>query len=55
MPYSDIEKTYLDMVYFKENISKDTLKEIFKRMDSGKIANYLRDYPRRFEERLYKE
>ncbi len=51
-PYSDIEKTFIDMVYFKENLDKDTFKEIKRRIDKKKLEKYLRKYPRRFRDKI---
>ncbi|MBI3032513.1 hypothetical protein HYY69_03495 [Candidatus Woesearchaeota archaeon] len=44
-PYSDIEKTFIDMVYFKQKTSKDLLHEFKKRLDSKKVKRYLKQYP----------
>ncbi len=46
-PYSDIEKTFIDMIYFKENINEETLKNIKKRIDKKKLNLYLKKYPKR--------
>ena len=44
-PYSDIEKTLIDLVVFKEPLSSSTLKEIKKRIDRKKLLTYLKHYP----------
>lgn len=44
LPYSDIEKTLIDMVYFKEKIDGDTLRNIIKRIDKKKLNIYLKSY-----------
>lgn len=49
-PYSDIEKTFLDLVYFKQDIRADVLKEIKKKMKTEKLKEYLSYYPREFQE-----
>jgi len=45
LPYSDIEKTLIDMVVFKQKISKETLQEIIKTLDIKKLSRYLKHYP----------
>jgi len=52
LPYSDIEKTFIDMIYFRENLDKEVLDEIRKRMDKKKLGKYLKKYPKRFRERV---
>ncbi len=36
LPYSDIEKTFIDMLYFKEKLNEETIKNIIKKMDLKK-------------------
>jgi len=48
-PYSDIEKTFIDMIYFKEKISDNTLENIKKRINKKKFNNYLKKYPERIK------
>jgi predicted transcriptional regulator of viral defense system len=48
LPYSDIEKTFIDMVYFKEYIDKEVIKEFRKKIDKKKLKSYLRKYPIKF-------
>ena len=52
LPYSDIEKTFIDMLYFKENLNEETLAEIKKRINKKKLKGYLKKYPKRFRERV---
>lgn len=47
-PYSDIEKTFIDMVYFKENFDKNILKEFNKKINKKKLKDYLKKYPLQF-------
>ncbi len=54
LPYSDIEKTAIDMVYFKEPLSTAVINKIKKRMDNQKLHAYLRHYPKRIRERVLK-
>ena len=45
IPVSDIEKTLIDLVYYKESISKDVILEIKKKIDLIKLNKYLEKYP----------
>ena len=49
LPYSDMEKTFIDMIYFKEKLSKETIKNIIKKIDKKKLNYYLSIYPRRIK------
>jgi predicted transcriptional regulator of viral defense system len=55
LPYSDIEKTFIDMVYFKENISKEALRNIKNKIDKKKLQKYLKKYPKRFRDKAAKK
>src|SRR3989344_1022643 len=48
LPYSNIEKTFIDLVYFKENIDKEVLKNIKRKLNRKKLNNYLKMYQMRF-------
>ena len=48
LPCSDIEKTLIDMVYFKQKIDKEVLTSIKKVIDKKKLNKYLKKYPKRF-------
>jgi len=45
LPYSCIEKTIIDMVYFREKINKELSKEIKKRVDFKRLSSYMNKYP----------
>jgi len=47
-PYSDIEKTFIDMVYFKQYLDKETKANFMKKIDKKKLNSYLKAYPKRF-------
>ena len=51
-PYSDLEKTFIDMGYFRQQLSEETLHAIKERVDKKKLHSYLRNYPKRFRERF---
>jgi len=54
VPYSDIEKTLIDLVYFNEKINKDVLNNILKLIDKKRLNTYLKKYPKRFQEKTKK-
>ncbi len=44
LPYSTIEKTLIDLVYYKEKISSETLKAFQKKIDHEKLQADLKNY-----------
>ena len=54
LPYSDIEKTLIDMVYFKEEISGEAMHNIAKKIDKKRLDSYLKAYPSRVRTRVMK-
>ncbi|MEW6063545.1 MAG: hypothetical protein AB1571_04215 [Nanoarchaeota archaeon] len=48
-PYSDIEKTFIDMIYFKEKLDEETIKNLIKKINKKKLNNYLKLYPKRIK------
>lgn len=52
LPYSDLEKTLIDLVHFKEKISPGVLREFKKRIDTQKLNRYLKKYPRKIKEKV---
>jgi predicted transcriptional regulator of viral defense system len=51
-PYSDIEKTFIDMAYFNEKLSKETIGEFKKRLNKQKLKVYLRKYPKKIRSKI---
>lgn len=49
LPVSDVEKTFLDMVYFKQGMDEGLVKNFKGRMDKRKLEGYLRRYPKRLK------
>ncbi|MDO8481364.1 MAG: hypothetical protein Q7S65_06175 [Nanoarchaeota archaeon] len=45
LPYSDLEKTLIDFVSFRERLSPEALKELRKKIDRKKLERYLAKYP----------
>jgi len=52
LPYSDVEKTYIDMVYFNQSLDKQVLKEFLKRINKEKMSGYLKRYPKDFQRQV---
>jgi predicted transcriptional regulator of viral defense system len=55
LPYSDIEKTFIDLIYFNEKISEEALKNIKERIDKKKLCEYLKEYNARERDRITRE
>lgn len=53
-PYSDIEKTLIDMVYFKENLDTAVVKNIVRKIDKKKLEKYLKSYNALLRQKLTK-
>ena len=49
LPVSDVEKTFLDIVYFYKTIEPLLLRKFKKRMDFKRLKRYLSRYPKRFQ------
>lgn len=47
LPYSDIEKTFIDFIVFREKLSSEVIKEFKHRIEAKKLERYLRKYPKR--------
>lgn len=52
LPYSDIEKTFIDMVYFKQHLSSEVMNELKKRIVKKKLYSYLSKYPSLFQNKV---
>ena len=48
-PYSDIEKTFIDMIYFRQPLDKEVVIEFKKRIDKKKLKDYIKRYPGKFK------
>ncbi len=55
LPISDIEKTFIDMIYFREKLSQNLIKGFKKRIDMEKLKQYLKKYPKNVRKRILKE
>lgn len=54
LPYSDLEKTFIDMFFFKQKIDENVLKKFRKKIDEKKLKKYLKVYDKRLEKRVLK-
>jgi len=52
LPYSDVEKTFIDMVYFKEKLSQEAIKNIERIVNIKKINSYINSYPNKIRKRV---
>lgn len=51
LPYSNIEKTLIDLAYFNERLNMEILDKIKKKIDVKKLKLYLKAYPKRFRDK----
>lgn len=51
-PYSNIEKTFIDMIYFKQKISNEVIKNILKKINKRRLNRYLKIYPKKFRKKV---
>ena len=51
MPYTDLEKTVIDIIYFNEALGSDTVKEVRNRINIKKFKSYLNAYPKKIRGR----
>lgn len=51
LPVSDVEKTFIDMVYFGE-MGKPLVRKFETRIDRKKLGRYLRKYPTNFRDKV---
>ncbi len=54
LPYSDPEKTLIDLVHFKQPISPEVRKEFRRKVDQKKLKKYLQSYPALTRKRVLK-
>ena len=54
IPYSDIEKTFIDMVYFRQPLDEEVINNFKEKIDKKKLLNYLKKYPLKIRNRVMK-
>src|SRR3989344_1615715 len=52
LPYSDLEKTFIDLVVFNQKINEETLKIIKSKINKKKLQDYLKRYSSRIRDRV---
>jgi len=55
VPVSDLEKTLIDMIYFKIGIRNELKPSILKALDRKKLKGYLEHYNKRINAKIYAE
>lgn len=50
---SDVEKTLIDMIYFKDHIREEIMPKIIERIDRRKIDKYLKAYDKEFAAKVH--
>lgn len=53
VPVSDIEKTFLDMIYFNQPLDKELYKVFKKRINRKKLNTYLKKYNLKVKNKVY--
>lgn len=54
LPYSDLEKTFIDMIVFNQKFDELALKKIKKKLNKQRLSNYLKKYPLNIKKRVMK-
>ncbi len=52
IPYSDIEKTFIDMVYFRQPIDEEVIENFREKINKKKLKEYLKRYPVKFRRKV---
>ncbi len=52
LPYSDLEKTFIDMVVFNQTMSADLVQKIKREIDTNKLQDYVKKYNRNIRKRV---
>ncbi|MDE1825527.1 MAG: type IV toxin-antitoxin system AbiEi family antitoxin domain-containing protein [Candidatus Micrarchaeota archaeon] len=53
IPVSDLEKTLIDMAYFKVNIRNELWPEILANIDKKRLGKYLKKYDKKFQKLMH--
>lgn len=54
LPYSDLEKTFIDMIVFNQKIDGEVLEKIKTKINKQKLLDYLNKYPLKIRKRVMK-
>ena len=52
VPYSDLEKTFIDCIFYRLNLDNEVLINIRGKIDRKKLVAYLKSYPTFFKEKI---
>lgn len=52
LPYSDLEKTFIDMIVFNQKIDKEVLNNLKNKINKKKLLTYLARYPKKIKKRV---
>lgn len=52
LPYSDIEKTFIDMIYFRQPLDKEVIDNFKEKINKKKLKDYLKKYPEKFRKKV---
>ncbi|MGC8649253.1 MAG: type IV toxin-antitoxin system AbiEi family antitoxin domain-containing protein [Candidatus Micrarchaeia archaeon] len=52
LPISDVEKTFIDLIYYKRGVRDDALSSIINTLDVRKLKNYLKYYSNNFRKKV---
>ena len=53
LPYSYIEKTFIDMIVFNQFMDEDVLKQFKRRIGKNKLKKHLNKYPEKIRKRIF--
>ncbi|MEM4605429.1 MAG: hypothetical protein QW103_00105 [Candidatus Pacearchaeota archaeon] len=52
LPYSDLEKTFIDFVFYNINLSEEIVSNLRRKIDKSKLLKYLKVYPQRIKNKV---
>ncbi len=52
IPYSDIEKTFIDMICSRQPLDEETIKNFKEKINKKKLSDYLEKYPLKIRRRI---
>lgn len=55
VPVSNIEKTFIDLTYFRQNIDKKIERNLKKKISKERLKRYLRKYPKNFRKKVLRK
>jgi predicted transcriptional regulator of viral defense system len=55
LPYSDLEKTFIDMIVFNQPLDSEVLKKIKEKIDKKKFEKYVKRYSKKMQDKIRKK